>query len=287
MSLKRFAVAGLLVTALTASACFLGGCIEDENTDIVGDWKTIFDDDDGLGIEITTISALGDSKMGGFLKVENFWIESWESNGVWRTSNDTLYKDFGEYGVDTMLYKISGNRITISLCEGGICNETTVAERVDLKATRNRILSASTIRYQDPALFTSATYPDLMWYLEDNEDEFFDFDMMYFWDGERYFGKIWYDYPVWYTAGSRIFLIGMNGGGKVEQTVELEYNLTDDRLSIRPVLEDGLGPEDIWLPAHYYDPDWGLYKSKHGKKTAKKRRPAFMSTRPYRTASKI
>jgi hypothetical protein len=331
MPLKRFAAAGFfLAAALVAVVCFFGGCdvnwvnpgnshTPDDTTSgtkpidtlpyeppidtippppthdsrLVGDWQAIYDEDDGTAIEITTLTADGFIIEGGFLKVGDFWIENWELAGTWRTSNDTLYEEiFDGSGTDVkppIQYAISGNSVTLRLCERRIC-DTMTSKRVVIDDIRSRL---SAIRGQDSALYTNAGYRDLMWRLESNEDEIIDFDMMWFWYGERYFGDEWYsdeegwfyDYdgrpydPVWYTTGSRLFLILMSGG-EVETGVELEYGVTGGgsaaRLSIRPILADGtLGAEDIWLPADWEEWDGGLYKSKQYKKAAKKRASAF------------
>lgn len=283
MSSKRFAATGLLAVVFIAVACFFGGCEgggEGTSASLAGDWQTIYDDDDGMGIVITTLTASGNVIDGGFLKVGDYWIESWENVGTWRTSKDTLYQEFGAGDIDTVLYTISGNRVTLRFCTMGVCN-TTIAEKVDAADVKSRL---GTVHGQDPALFTSTAYYDLMWYSESDENEILDFDMMYFWNGERYFGDEEYYDQVWYTTGSRLFLIGMDNGGKVEKTVELEYNVINSgsaaKLSIRPILDDGgLGPEDIWLPDECWDCgwDWELYKSKRGGKKAKKHKGPFAS----------
>jgi hypothetical protein len=313
MPLKRFAVAGFFgAAALIAVVCLFGGCdvngvkppdplpidtiptppTVSRDSRLVGDWQVIYEDDAGTAIEITTLMADGRVIEGGFLKVGDSWIEGWETTGTWHTSNDTLYEDIigldaGE--VPPLRYAFSGNRVTLSYCMVRFC-DTTVSERVDVAAIKSRL---GTILSQDLALYTNAGYNDLMWRLEGNEDEIIDFDMMYFWYGGRYFGEDWlcdedgtryndngqeYD-QVWYTAGSRLFLI-ISSDGEAEETVELEYGVTGSgsaaRLSIRPVLADGTpGAEDIWLPADWEDAGGWLYKSKHDKKAAKKRNGAF------------
>jgi hypothetical protein len=320
MSLKRFAAAWLFLAAnLIAAICFFGGCDVAVNPKVdvpkdttggtpvdtlpyrpdtahdgrlVGDWQTVYDDDDGTAIEITTLTADGLIIEGGFLKVGNFWIESWDTTGTWYTSNDTLYEDI--IGLDPgetppLRYAFAGNRVILNYCLRIFC-DTTVSERVDVAAVKSQL---GTILGQDLALYANAGYTDLMWRLESDEDEIIDFDMMYFWYGERYFGYDWhcdedgwlyndkgryYD-QVWYTAGSRLFLIIKDDGG-VEETVELEYGVagsgTAARLFIRPVLADGSeGPQDVWLPADWEDLDLGLYKSKHVQKAAKKRNSVF------------
>ena len=317
MALKRFLGAGLL-----AAACFLGGCViiwddpidepdeSDENavtsdtsvkppvrdSRLVGDWRTIYEDDYGTEIEITTLTTSGDMIIGGFLKVEDFWIESWENVGTWRTSNDTLYELYEEYGVvgtDIVKYAISGNRVTLSLCETRTC-DTTIAEKVDAAAVKSSLEGA--IYRQDNALFYSKAYTDLMWRLEGDEDEILDFDMMYFCNGERYFGDGWryddhwlqytdgYDWydPIWYNNGSSLFLL-LTIDSYIEKSVELKYEVKGDgsaaRLSIRPILPDGTpGPEDIWLPAEYDDGGDGFYKRRQSKKASKKRKGAFVTS---------
>lgn len=281
MSLNRFVVAGLV-----AAACFSGGCENgaeevDASHDrrLVGDWRTISDGGSGAEIEITTLKASGDIAIGGFYTVGDFSIEGWEDIGIWRTSNDTLYETYEEFGAiytEAARYAVSGNRVTRVHCDGRYC-DTAVAEKADVAAIRKGL---GTVRGQDPALFKSTVYDDLMWYLDDDDDDYaiLDFDLMYFWDGERYFGYDWYDDQVWYTDGSRLFLIGINDDGETKGPVELEYKVAGvgsaARLLIRPVLPDGtLGPEDIWLPTEY--DDWGSYKSKAVKKAAKKRKSAF------------
>jgi hypothetical protein len=253
---------------------------------LVGDWLTIYEDGDGMEMDITKLTASGKMIIGGFLKVGDFWIESWEHIGTWRTSNDTLY---GEV-VDTVVYgtppiwqyTIHGNRINLRSCGGVSPCEEVVSEKINVDTVRSRL---GTVQRQDPALYTSTVYTDLLWNLEEDEFEYLDFDMMYFLDGERYFGyKVYYD-QVWYTTGSRLFLIGMDSFGRVQKNVELEYGAAgagvNARLSIRPYLEDGsLGPEDIWLPAQYDDSDWYWQPrmSKQSKKAVKSRKRAFVSS---------
>ena len=315
MPLKRFLMVGLL-----AAACFICGCVivwddpiddpeEDAAPDnkpnphldgrLLGDWLTISEYNDGMEmIEITTLTSSGNMVIGGFLKVEDFWIESWENVGTWRTSasNDTLYElyvEYGEPGVDTVLYAISGNKITLSICAERTC-DTTMAEKVDAAAIKSRL--TGTIYRQNAALFTSSSYTDLMWRLEGDQNEILDFDMMYFCNGERYFGEGWhydddwlqyydgYDWydPIWYTDGPSLFLI-LAIDGYIEKSVELTYNVKGNgsaaRLSTRPLLLDGTaGPEDTWLPAEFDDNGRWVHKSKYGKKASKKRRGAFVSS---------
>jgi len=320
VSFKTFIVTGLLTVA-----CLLGGCmivwddpIDDNGvtnpTDtvvpppkppLVGDWRIIYENDDGIGIDITTITAEGAIISGGFFKVDDFWIESWENIGIWQTSNDTLYENIrANGGVDALRFSISGNMITLIDCVGETC-DTIVAEKVDVAAVRGRL---GTVRNQDPALFTSSAYTDLMWLSESDGNDTLDFDMMYFWNGERYFGDGWYydgyynfydglyyaywynedgyeyEDPLWYTTpDSRLFLI-LTSGGYAGKTVELTYEITgsgsDAKLSIRPILDDGsIGPEDIWLPAEYDGYGGGFHKSRHGKKFVKKRKGAFFKSR--------
>jgi len=317
VTLKHFAATGFL-----AAACFFGGCVfllDDPNTPVnpsvppdtpdidttpvvikpsrdsglAGDWRTVYVNDDGSGIEITSLALSGGVTYGGFLKAGSFWIEGWDNIGTWRTSNDTLYEELRAGGTDTLLYSISGNRVTISFCDRGICGqETVVAEKTDIAAVRSGLNAVYT---QNPALFASAVYNDLMWYLEidDEFDEIIDFDMMYFWYGERYFGDDTYYDQVWYTAGSDLFLIGMDRAGEVQKNVKLWYGIAGDgfdaRLSIRPVLEDGgLGLEDVWLPAECWDCDlyWLPYKSRQNGKPAKKNKKAFAPARPHKAAVK-
>jgi len=316
-SAVEFFVIVLIITACLFSGCEPGGIIDEpdlsHDSRLVGDWQTIYEDDDGTGIEITTLTASGDMTDGGFLQVGDYWIESWENIGTWRASNDTLFESYVEFGVsgtDTLLYSISGNRITLSICDKKSC-DTTVAEKVDAAAVRNGL---GTVRNQNAALFTSHAYTDLMWLLESNKNDTLDFDMMYFWNGERYFGDDWYydgygwcngndcgyDYytgylycngddceyyedPVWYTTADRLFLV-LTSNGEIGKTVELKYEIAGNgsnaRLLISPVLEDGsLGPEDIWLPAEYEDNGWGFYKAKQSKKAARKHKRAFSLAR--------
>jgi len=333
MPSKRFSLAGYSAAVLIAAACFFGGCMvvwdpndEPEGEDtanippdsvitppdtsvtapppeapdttldgrFVGDWQTIYEDDDGMLIEITTLTASGKLINGGFFKVGDFWIESWENIGTWRTNNDTLYEevfDTSAYGTPPpWRYAFTGNTVNLRSCAADSCEEV-ISEKVSLDAVRSRL---GTIQRQDPALYISAAYTDLLWNMENDEFEYLDFDMMYFYDGEYYFGYREYYDQVWYTTGSRLFLIGMNGYGGVQKTVELEYGVTgggiDARLSIRPVLEDGsLGDEDIWLPAQYDVSDWYWqpHNSKLGKKAAKSRKRAFASPRrPHKVAVK-
>jgi len=319
--LKHFAVIGLL-----AVVCLFGGCmiIWDDpvypptppdstvtpppdtsvtnpppgalrDSNLVGDWRIVSKDGeyDIAGIEIYTLTASGDRINGGFLKVGDFWIEGWEKTATWRTSNDTLYEDViakDDGPMPPWRYKISGDRATFSFCIGRFC-DTTVMERIDAAAIRSGL---GTIHTQDPALFISTAFIDLMWYSENNENEFFDFDMMYFWDGERYFGDDDYYDQVWYTAGSRLFLIGMDSVGVVKKTEELEYGITgsgsDARLSIRPILPDGTpGAADIWLPAEcddWVELGWQPHKLKQGKKYEKRRKEAFASSWLYKAADR-
>jgi len=303
-----------------AAACFLGGCViiwddpVDEPDDgytapdsvvtkpsldvrLIGDWRTVYKDDDSSRIEITTLTASGEMIIGGYLKVGGFWIESWESVGAWRASNDTLYElyeEYGEAGIDTLPYSIFGNRVTLSICDKKTC-DTTVAEKVDAAAVRNGL--AGKIYGQDNALFASSAYTDLMWRLEGEPNEILDFDMMYFCNGERYFGEGWYydDYyllysdgydwydPIWYVDGSALFLI-LASGGEIEKTAELRYEVTGSgsaaRLSVIRIFPDGApGGEDVWLPAEFggYG-DGSLYKSRRGKKFSQKRRGAFAAS---------
>lgn len=284
MSSKRFAVIGLLASALTAAACFFGGCeeiIEDPRDGrLVGDWRTIYEDDDGSWIEITSLTNSGYMSDGGFLSVEDFWIEGWENIGTWRTSNDSLYVEVDsqeDYPVAPSRYTIlDGNRISINLCENDSCRDV-VSEKVDADSIRGRLNTLGNIYGQDQALFTSNAYIDLMWRLEGDSDEIIDFDMIDFYYGERYFGYIEYAEQVWYTVGSRLFLIGMNDNGKVRKTVELEYKIEgagiDARLYIYPVFDEGgLVQGDVWLPTKYDDSELGFYKSKQGRGRAKRRR---------------
>jgi len=309
----------LAAIGLFAAACFFGGCVfvwddppdpyepvdpdtpavivkPPRDSGLAGEWRTVYVNDDGLGIEITALTLSGGVTYGGFLKAGNFWIESWDSIGTWRTSNDTLYEELKNGGVDTLLYAIEGDRVTISFCDRGICGkETTVAERTDIDDVRSKL---NAVYGQNSALFNSTAYNDLMWYLEsdgeDDENEFYeiiDFDMMYFWYGERYFGDDLYYDQVWYTTDSDLFLIGMDRAGEIRKTVELKYEITgsgvDARLSIRPVLEDGgLGPEDVWLPDECRDCDLDLYKSAPGKKFSRKNKKAFAPLRPRNVAIK-
>jgi hypothetical protein len=329
VSLKHFAV-----IALFAAACFFGGCMIEWNpvdkpnngggtvvppedstvtppidtsvtnppptdtfrdSSLVGDWRVVSDGEgyDAAGIEIYTLTASGDRISGGFFKVGDFWIESWEKTATWHTGNDTLYEDViavDDGPMPPWRYAVSGGRATFSFCLGRYC-DTTVMERVDVAAVRSRL---GTIQTQDPALFTSTAFIDLMWYSENDEFEIFDFDMMYFWDGERYFGEDYYDDQVWYTAGSRLFLIGMSEDGEVEKTVELEYGITgsgsDAKLSIRPILPDGTpGPADIWLPAEcddWGDWEWLQHKLKQSKRQETRRKGAFASSWLYKVAAR-
>lgn len=302
MPLKHFAATGLL-----AAVCFLGGCVilwddppdEPDEPDkpanavrdsgLIGDWRTVYVNDDGAGIEITALAPSGGVTYGGFLKAGDFWIESWESIGTWRTSNDTLYEELNAGGADTLLYAISGNMVALRSCNRKTC-DTAIAERVDIAGVRSAL---NTVYSQYPALFASAGYTDLIWRLEGGGDEIIDFDMMYFWNGERYFGDDWYYDQVWYTTDSDLFLIGMDSIGEVLKTVKLVYEITWDRmrgarLLIRPALEDGgLGPEDIWLPAECEDCYWNSprYKSKQGKRIAKKYKKLFATARPPKIAT--
>lgn len=322
MSLKRFLWIGLL-----AAACFLGGCvviwddpIDEPDEDaagnsgnphldsrLVGDWLTIDENNYGMEMmEITTITASGNMIIGGFLKVDDFWIESWENVGTWRTSvrNDTLYELYEEYGeskIDAIPYTISVNTdttVTLIICEDDSCH-TTIAKKVDAAAVKNRL--TGTIYRQDTALFTSPAYTDLMWRLESDQNKILDFDMMFFCNGERYFGEGWhyddywlqyyddYDWyydPIWYNDGSRLFLI-LTISGYIEKSVELKYEIKGTgsaaRLYIRPLLSDGTpGPEDIWLPAEFDDNGRWFNKSKYGKKASLKRRGAFVPSWMYK-----
>jgi len=256
----------------------------------VGDWQTIYEDDDGMGIEITNLESTGNLIEGGFLRAGNFWIESWLSTGTWRVSNDTLYEVIdGETFPFRYIFSNSGNRLALVFCELASCYEN-IAERVDVAAVKSNL---GTVYGQDPALYVSESYTDLMWRLEENEYEIIDFDIMWFYDGLRYFGDDWFydDYdgcyyrgadvwdewfdPVWYTIGSRLFLVLVNGiGGEVEETVELMYAVTgggsDARLLITP-MDGTLLAEDVWLPAE----NWEFYKSRHGKKSAKSLKGLF------------
>jgi len=332
MSSKCFYAGGCLAAVLTAAVCFFDGCaiVWDPNdgpdtdstatvpkdsvpTDtsgtnpppgppnpaldgrLVGDWLTIYEDGYDDSIEITTLTASGKLINGGFLKVGDFWIESWETVGTWRTSNDTLY----EKVIDTIAwpevppwsqYVIRDNKVYLRYCADKDSCDEIVSEKVSLAAVRGRL---GKIQRQDTALYTSTVFPDLMWIMED-DFEFLDFDMMYFYDGERYFGYKEYYSQVWYTTGSRLFLIGMNSLGRVRETVEVEYKVTgsgiDARLYIRPFLEDGsLGPEDIWTPTQYDDSDWYWqpHLSKLSKKAVKNHKKAFTRSRwLHRVAAK-
>lgn len=288
MPSKRFAVIGPAAAAL-AAACFFGSCEEgggeSHDSRLVGDWQAVYEGD-GAWIEITTLTASGDMFDGGFLKAGDFWIEGWEKIGTWRTSNGTLYEEYGDGYTDAARYAISGNKVILAYCDKNAC-DTAISEKVDVAAVRNRL---GTVRGQDAALFTSTAYADLIWYLEGGEDEIFDFDMMYFWGGERYFGGDMFDDQVWCTDGSRLFLIGMDIDGEVENIVELDYSITGGgsaaRLSVRPIIDGGgLGPEDVWLPVKYESRgrDGRLYKSKPGKKYVKSRKGAFAPPRPNKS----
>lgn len=311
MTLKHLAATALFAAVF----CFFGGCVfllddppdppdkPDEpdtpavvkpprDSGLAGDWRTVYVNDDGMGIEITSLSLSGGVTYGGFLKAGDVWIESWDSIGTWRTSNDTLYEELNDGGIDTSLYAISGDKVTISFCERGICGrKTAVAERTDIADVRSKL---NAVYGQNSALFKSTAFADLMWYLEsgeDGEDEFIDFDMMYFWYGERYFGDDTYHDQVWYVNDSDLYLIGMDSTGEVHKTVNLRYGIAGDgidaKLSIRPVLEDGgFGPEDVWLPAECYDCDlyWLPYKSKQSGRIAKKHKKAFARMREFRNS---
>ncbi|MDR2591495.1 MAG: hypothetical protein LBC59_01640 [Chitinispirillales bacterium] len=301
MPLKRFAAAWFAV-----AACFFGGCVVDgplpddtPDTSIdarfTGTWQTIYDDDDGTGIEITNLAGTGDLIEGGFLRVGNYWIESWLNTGTWRVSNDTLFEVIdGDTLPLRYMFSNSGNRLTLVFCERGSCYEN-IADKVDVAAVKSNL---GTVYGQDLALYVSESYTDLMWRLEEDEYETIDFDIMYFYDGQRYFGDDWYydDYdgcyyhgedewdewydPVWYTTGSRLFLV-LTNGIEAEETVELKYEVIGGgsaaKLLISPVLPDGtlLTEEDTWLPAEYDDWGWGFNKSRYGKKAAKSRKGLF------------
>jgi hypothetical protein len=290
------------MAGLAAAACFFGGCVAVEeplpdtslDSRFWGDWRMVYDDDDGTAIEITTVKNTGELIEGGFLRVEDYWIESWLNTGTWRVSNDTLYEIIdGEKLPLRYIFSNSGNRLTLIFCEREECYEN-IAERVDVAAVKSRM---ERVYGQDLALYASAGYTDLMWRLKEDEYEIIDFDMMYFYDGQRYFGDDWYydDYdgcyyhgedvwdewydPVWYTIGSRLFLV-LTNGIKAEETVELKYEVTGSgsaaRLLLSPALPDGtLLAEDVWLPAEYDDWGWGFYKSRYGKKSAKSRKGLF------------
>jgi len=297
MSLKHFAVAGF-----AAAACFFGGCVVVEepppdtplDSRFMGDWQVVYDDDDGMAIEITTLKSSGNLIEGGFLRVGDYWIESWLSTGTWRTSNDTLYEIVdGEALPLRYAFSNADNRLTLIFCEGRSCEEK-IAERIDVAAVKSRM---EKVYGQDLALYASTDFKDLMWRLEEDEYEIIDFDMMYFYDGQRYFGDDWYydDYdgcyyhgedvwdewydPVWYTIGSRLFLV-LTNGIEAEETVELKYEVAGRgsaaKLLIAPVLPGGaLLAEDVWLPAEYDDWGWGFYKARQGKKAAKSRKGLF------------
>jgi len=305
MSSVRFFAAVSVVPISVAFMCFFGGCqvanpfIESPDSTVsvprdgrfVGDWQTIYADDDGTAIEITALKGDGKLIEGGFLKVGDYWIESWLNTGTWRTSNDSLYYDYADDTVLSFKYVIYGDRVKLDFCDDVLC-DSIIAEKVDLAAVRSAM---ETIYLQDPALYTSPAYPDLMWYLEDDGYELIDFDVMYFYEGERYFDDDWeywdpdggyyhgddyYD-PVWYTNGSGLFLV-LISGTEAEKTVELKYDVRGNgsaaKLLISPILPgDTLGQEDTWRPAEYCD--WyycnGYYKSKQSKKAAQSRKRSF------------
>ncbi|GBU22252.1 hypothetical protein R80B4_02158 [Fibrobacteres bacterium R8-0-B4] len=305
MPFKRFAAAWL-----AAAACFLGGCVAmeeplpDTSLDgrFAGTWQTIYDDDDGTAIEITNLTVSGGLIEGGFLKAGNVWIESWLNTGTWRVSNDTLFEIVdGEALPLRYTFSNSGNRLKLVFCERGSCYEN-IAERVDVAAVRSGL---GTVYGQDSTLQVSEAYTDLMWRLEEDEDEIIDFDIMYFYDGQRYFGDDWYydDYdgyyypgedvwdvwydPVWYTVGTRLFLV-LTNGVETAETVELKYEVAGvgsaARLLIVPVLPNGTlsTEEDVWLPAEFDDWGWGFNKSRQGKKAAKSRKALFTKRKEVR-----
>jgi hypothetical protein len=283
MSLKRFAVAGLLAAAFIAVVCLSGGCEDGGNPNkpdgnnvdakLVGDWqlKSFIKDGqetaDKNSIVIYTYKATGEMAIWNFRKAGDFWIEDWKISDrpVAKTSRDTLYMMINFFDIDMAFpgkYTVSGNTLTLSSCASDTPDEscvTAVYEKVNFAALKSGL---GTVYSTDTELYISTVYSDLMWYLQQDEDRMLlDFDQSEFYGGEYYFGDDYYTYKIWYTNGSRLFLTGMNLNSEIKKTVELEYKVTgsgnDARLSIRPVLPDGtLGPEDIWIPTGDEDLDW-------------------------------
>jgi hypothetical protein len=318
MLLKRFAM-----VAPVAAVCFLGACADfgvpamsqgqQDSSDtvarippdnpfldgkLVGDWRDYYGDD-CEGIDMTKFTADGEMVIGGFLKVGDFWIESWEKIGTWRTDSGTLYiKDnpMNDSAETAYRYSVSGNTVNFPgfPCGWTIC--ASVLKRDDAAATKERLSRSGEVRGQDPALYVSANhgYIDMLWRLDGNRSEIIDFDMMWFWDGRRYFGDGWYydddylsggyggyydDYdryfdPVWFTVGgSRLYLVLMDYGCEVGETVELAYSVTGSGSDA--VLRIG---DDDWRPAECEDcleGNAGIYKARQNKKAARNRRKVF------------
>jgi len=253
----------LLLTAAAMFAVGLAGCQGDEGGgDLVGDWtpysssyggETHYVDDDEYSTMILSFSASGKLEPMEFEKIGNVWVEASMGVGTYRVSGSKLYiKSPSGSESESVQYRVSGNYLTII---PGYGYEVTY-KRINLAEFRR---SLGTVYTNDPKLSSSASYDDLIWYSQDDENEHIEFY------GTNVHGNGLYRYAddddmSYYTNGNKLVLVSEDCDWDydyderhctVSGTYQLTYKITgggrDMQLSING---------DIWLPAESND-YWG------------------------------
>jgi len=264
----------------------------DGGADLVGEW--LVSEDNSMSSQDMMVFLIfkssGELCIGGFQSIaDNIWLEVEDDDCMgYRVSGSTISIEMDGIGMFVPMgnYSISGNTLTVSpsaiMCDinDEPCEPISAvrSSRAEVKATLGTVYS------QDPALYYDPNMNDLAWRLSTDPSETLDFDAVYFYDGYYYLDEyIDYNEKMWYTDGTRVFLLWMDGGYDWEndtylpytivKNVELDYAVTTSggqkTLSTRLVLEDGtLGDEDVWTPFDVGD-DWYAPKALEKKQTKK------------------
>jgi len=280
----------VLITAVFSMMVFVG--CDDGNpsgkgpgggdSNLVGYWLDNIESSDNFKA-IIHFEASGKFSLVEFQKVNDFWIEGGYEIPIWRTNGNRIILTHPVYGDEEIKYTLSGNTLTVTFYDDDY-EYTSILTRTDFSSFKS---SLGTIRATDPDLYLAPGVCDLAWELSTDRSKEIDFDGGWFYDGE-YYTSDWpwsnFNNRMWYTIGSRVFLIGVkencvgdnwdNCTYTMGESTELDYKVTvtgsTRTLTLRLVEEGGsLGEPAVWLPTDLCDDRYSQTLSKKSKEKSK------------------